>query len=155
MHHLIKCTAKNSLRTTREDGGASDGRYAPLIEGVRSLPLTDVRSFSVHCAQTGNGRWRALAPFPGVRRSPASSAAFMIAWETTHTRCPQGQARAKWTPGRDGSSDLGTLRLFFHQHFKPVGACAGDSIAPLGFPGHFIPAPFFNEGTALVGIDFL
>jgi hypothetical protein len=41
--------------------------------------------------------------------------------------------------------------LLFHQHVKPVGAGAGDRIARLFFPGHFIPAPFFNEGTALVG----
>jgi hypothetical protein len=48
-------------------------------------------------------------------------------------------------------SDPGTPRLFFHQHVKPVGAGAGDRVARLFFPGHFIPAPFFNEGTALVG----
>jgi hypothetical protein len=45
----------------------------------------------------------------------------------------------------------GTPRLFFQQHFKPVGAGAGDQRARLFFPGHFIPAPFFNEGTSLVG----
>jgi hypothetical protein len=42
-------------------------------------------------------------------------------------------------------------RLFFQKHVKPVGACAGDHRARLFFAGHFIPAPFFNEGTALVG----
>jgi hypothetical protein len=51
--------------------------------------------------------------------------------------------------------DPGTPRLFFHKNFKPVGACAGYSIARLFFPGHFIPAPFFNEGTALVRTYFL
>ena len=45
----------------------------------------------------------------------------------------------------------GPPRLFFHQHFKPVGACAGDHRARRFFPRHFIPAPFFNEGTSLVG----
>jgi hypothetical protein len=45
----------------------------------------------------------------------------------------------------------GPPHLFFHQHVKPVGACAGDHRARLFFPGHFIPAPFFNEGTSLVG----
>src|SRR5207249_12030885 len=32
-----------------------------------------------------------------------------------------------------------TPRLFFQKNFKPVGACAGDSIAHLFFPRHFIP----------------
>jgi hypothetical protein len=45
----------------------------------------------------------------------------------------------------------GTPRLFFQKHVKPVGACTGDHRARLFFPGHFIPAPLFNEGTALVG----
>ena len=76
-------------------------------------------------------------------------------WETKQARGPQGQTRAQWTPGRDGSGDSGPPRLLFHQHVKPVGAGAGDRIARLFFPGHFIPAPFFNEGTALVGTDFL
>jgi hypothetical protein len=92
---------------------------------------------------------------PCVRLSPATSAAFIIDWETKQARCPQGQTSVKWTPGRDVSGDPGPPRLFFHKHFKPVGACAGDSIARPFFPGHFILAPFFNEGTALVGTYFL
>ena len=46
----------------------------------------------------------------------------------------------------------GKPRLFFQKHFKPVGAGAGDHRARRVFPGHFIPAPFFNEGSARVGI---
>ena len=83
------------------------------------------------------------------------SAAFLVDWETTHARCPRGQTSATWTPGREGSSAPGPPRLFFHQHCKPVGAGAGDRRARPFFPGHFIPAPFFNEGAALVGTDFL
>src|SRR5918997_323587 len=47
-----------------------------------------------------------------------------------------------------------TPRLFFQKHVKPVGAGAGDPPARPVFPGHLIPAPFFNEATALVGIYF-
>ena len=46
-------------------------------------------------------------------------------------------------------------RLFFHQHFKPVGTCACDSKVPLFFPGHFVPASFCNDVRAIVRIDFL
>jgi Cytochrome bd terminal oxidase subunit II len=35
---------------------------------------------------------------------------------------------------------------------KPVGACSAYSGASLLFPGHFVPAPFFNEGTSIPGI---
>jgi hypothetical protein len=73
-------------------------------------------------------------------------------WETQQARCLQEQTRVKWTSGRDVSGDPGTPRLFFQKHFKPLGACAGYSRARLFFPGHFIPAPFFNEGTSLVPI---
>jgi hypothetical protein len=51
----------------------------------------------------------------------------------------------------DDQRPPGKPSLFFHQHVKPVGAGAGDCPARLFFPGHFIPAPFFNVGTALVG----
>jgi hypothetical protein len=39
----------------------------------------------------------------------------------------------------------------FRKIFKPVGACSADIRARLLFPGHFVPAPFFNEGTSLIG----
>jgi hypothetical protein len=45
-------------------------------------------------------------------------------------------------------------RLFFHEHFKPVGACACDSKVPLFFPGHFVPASFCKDVSAIVRIDF-
>src|SRR4029453_18424642 len=54
-----------------------------------------------------------------------------------------------------GAGCPGPPRLFFHQHFQPLDACTGDRRARLGFAGHFIPAPVFNEGVALVVIDFL
>jgi hypothetical protein len=38
---------------------------------------------------------------------------------------------------------------FFDKKLKPVGACSGDKIASLFLPGHFIPAPFFNEFSSL------
>src|SRR4030095_6335 len=58
--------------------------------------------------------------------------------------------------GRCGIRTLsGPPRLFFHQHFKPVGACACDSKVPLFFPGHFVPASFCNDVSAIVRIDFL
>ena len=38
---------------------------------------------------------------------------------------------------------------FFEKKFKPIGACSGYKIAGLFLPGHFIPAPFFNEFTSL------
>jgi hypothetical protein len=34
---------------------------------------------------------------------------------------------------------------FFEKKFKPIGACSGNCIVSLFLPGHFIPAPFFNE----------
>jgi len=40
----------------------------------------------------------------------------------------------------------------FRKIFKPVGACSAYIKASLFFPGHFVPAPFFNEGTSLIGI---
>ena len=52
---------------------------------------------------------------------------------------------------RDDPRPPGKPRLLFQQHVKPVGAGTGDQRARLFFPGHFIPAPFFNEGTSLVG----
>jgi hypothetical protein len=75
--------------------------------------------------------------------------------EEKQARCPQGQTSVKWTPGRDVYGDPGTPRLFLHKNCKPIGACAGYSRARLFFPRHFIPAPFFNEGTSLVGTYFL
>jgi hypothetical protein len=38
---------------------------------------------------------------------------------------------------------------FFEKKFKPIGACSGYKIASLFLPGHFIPAPFFNEISSL------
>jgi hypothetical protein len=39
----------------------------------------------------------------------------------------------------------------FRKIFKPVGACSAYIKTRLLFPGHFVPAPFFNEGTSLIG----
>ncbi len=35
---------------------------------------------------------------------------------------------------------------------KPVCACSAYSGASLLFPGHFVPAAFFNKGTSIPGI---
>jgi hypothetical protein len=52
----------------------------------------------------------------------------------------------------DDRRPLGPPRLLFHQRVKSISAGAGDPPVRLFFPRHFIPAPFFNEGTARVGI---
>ncbi len=39
----------------------------------------------------------------------------------------------------------------FRKIFKPAGACLAYSRVSLLFPGHFVPAPFFNEGTSIIG----
>jgi hypothetical protein len=52
---------------------------------------------------------------------------------------------------RDDPRPPGTPRLLLHQHVKPSGAGAGDRRARRVFPGHFMPAPFFNEGCPLEG----
>ena len=43
---------------------------------------------------------------------------------------------------------------FADKNFKPLGACLGYKRASLFLPGHFIPAPFFNEFRSLPGIYF-
>jgi len=40
----------------------------------------------------------------------------------------------------------------YRKMLKPVGACSAHSIAGLLFPGHFVPAAFFNIGTPIPGI---
>jgi len=95
------------------------------------------------------GRWLVLLVVHGVP-SVAHGLPALVSHKKLYAQVPIA------VRGRCGICTLTSPpRLFFHQHFKPVGTCAGDSIARLFFPGHFIPAPFFNEGTSLVGTDFL
>jgi hypothetical protein len=129
------------LRTQQPTLSRHLARHQPTPEqGVNSVPYVVSKPALRHYSQSewplASGRLSASATARAVKRIAS-------------------RRHIKWTPGRDGSGDPGLPRLFFYQHFKPVGACAGDSIARPFFPGHFIPAPFFNEGTALVGTDFL
>jgi hypothetical protein len=48
-----------------------------------------------------------------------------------------------------------SLISFFEKKFKPIGPCSGYVIASLFLPGHYIPAPFFNEFSSLPRILFL
>ena len=95
------------------------------------------------------GRWLVLLVVHGVP-SVAHGLPALVSHKKLYAQVPIA------VRGRCGICTLTSPpRLFVHQHFKPVGTCAGDSIARLFFPGHFIPAPFFNEGTSLVGTYFL
>jgi hypothetical protein len=95
------------------------------------------------------GRWLVLLVVHGVP-SVSHCLTALVSHKKLYAQAPIA------VRGRCGICTLpGPPRLFFHQHFKPVGTCAGDSRARFFFSGHFIPAPFFNEGTSLVGTYFL
>jgi hypothetical protein len=50
------------------------------------------------------------------------------------------------------SSTAISISSFFDKNFKPLGARSGYSRTSLFLPGHFIPAPFFDEFSSLPGI---
>ena len=57
----------------------------------------------------------------------------------------------QWIPGREEPGDLARLAYFFISTSSPSAQARATVEPAFVFPGHFIPAPFFNEGTALVG----
>jgi hypothetical protein len=77
------------------------------------------------------------------------SRAFLLCPGPSTGRTLQGDASEI---NRASSSTAISISSFFDKNFKPLGARLGYIRTSLFLPGHFIPAPFFNEFNSLPGI---